>query len=87
MSNRRPATSRVSDHALLSFLERAGGFEIEPLRAAIEDSLARAIIAAGKIGAADLVIRADGLRYVVKAGVVVTITEARRTSRQGSVRK
>ena len=72
MNSRRPAV-RLSDHALVRFLARAGGFEVETLRGAIEDSLSRAMTAAGKIDASDFTIRVDGLRYVVSNGVVVTI--------------
>jgi len=67
---------RVSDHALVRFLERAGGFDIETLRGAIEASLSRAVMAAGKIGTNDVVVAADGLRYVVTNNTVVTILDA-----------
>lgn len=67
---------RVSDHALLRFVERAGGLDVETLRAALEGSLKRGIKAANAIGANDLVITADGLTYVVKNNVVVTILTA-----------
>lgn len=64
---------RVSDHALIRFIERAGGFDVEGLRAAVEASLNRAAFAAARIGAEDYTIRADGLTYRVRSGVVVTI--------------
>lgn len=75
---RRPrlhSVVRVSDHALLRFLERAGGLDIETLRAAMEVSLSRAIKAAKTIKARECVIRADGLSYVVRDQVVVTILQ------------
>lgn len=65
---------RVSDHALVRFLERAGGFEIEAIRTAIESSLRRANNKAAEIGSVDYEVRADGLRYVVRDNVVVTVT-------------
>ena len=66
---------QVSDHALVRFLERAGGFRPEPLRAAIAESLARAHHAARRMGQTRFKIVADGLAYVVVDGVVVTITD------------
>ena len=64
---------KVSDHALLRFLTRAGGFDPEPLRASIAASLARAHAAALSVGMARFRIVADGLVYVVVEDVVVTI--------------
>lgn len=64
---------RVSDHALIRFLERAGGFDVEQLRLSIGHSLTRAMLVCDKIGTSDAVITVDGLRYVVTNGVVVTV--------------
>lgn len=64
---------QVSDHALLRFLERAGGIDPEPLRAQLQASLERANAAARSVGMARYSILADGLVYVVVEGVVVTI--------------
>lgn len=75
MRRRSIATLSVSDHALVRFLTRAGGFEIEAARTALATSLARAAEAAGKLDAAEYTIHADGLVYVVRAGVVVTVHE------------
>ncbi len=66
---------QISDHALVRFLERAGGFRPEPLRAAIAASLGRAHHAARRMGATRFKIVADGLAYVVVDDVVVTITD------------
>jgi hypothetical protein len=77
MTAARTARLRVSDHALLRILQRAGGLDVETLRAAVEASLKRATIAAGAIGQADYVVTADGLRYVVAGGVLVTVIEDR----------
>ena len=69
----------VSDYALLRFLERAGGLDVEGLRESIGASLDRSIQAASKMGATDIVvIQADGLRYIVRKGVVVTLLGPRR---------
>lgn len=64
---------QVSDHALLRFLERAGGLDPEPLRARLAGSLARANAAAKRVGMARYSIVADGLVYVVVEDIVVTI--------------
>lgn len=67
---------RVSDHALVRFLQRAGGFDVDAVRSAIEQSLERAALAAISIGEDDYTIRADGLTYIVRGHVVVTILPA-----------
>ena len=67
------AKVRVSDHALVRYLERVGGFEIEALRAQIEERVAATYIH----GAPAVVI--DGCRFIVKLDetgpVVATIFE------------
>ena len=77
MAFRLDLVLRVSDHALVRFLERAGGFDLAPLKTAIQASLNRAVQAADEIGHNDFVVVADGLRYRVKNGTVVTITDDR----------
>lgn len=62
-------TLRISDHAVLRYLERAGGFEIERLRLAIADRVA----AAAAAGAGSVTF--DGLIWIIRhdeAGAVVT---------------
>ena len=66
---------RVSDHALVRFLERAGGYDVEPLRQLLEASLARAAAAARSIGVDEYLIHADGLMYVVRNETVTTIMD------------
>lgn len=75
MKHPRQTSLRVSNHALLRFLERAGGFDVEALRESIEGSLKRAVSAAAEIGTGDLIVNADGLQYVICNGVVVTVTD------------
>lgn len=77
MSFRRDLVLRVSDHALMRFLERAGGFDLAPLRNAIQGSLNRAVAVADDIGTGSYTVKADGLLYVVRNGVVVTIDHDR----------
>jgi hypothetical protein len=67
-------TLRVTDHALVRFLERAGGLDVEGLRAALSRSLTRSAEAAARIGASEYVITADGCSYIVKNNAVVTVT-------------
>lgn len=69
---------RVSDHALLRFIERAGGLDVESVRAALQGSLKRAVTAAGQVTTGEYAIVADGLMYIVVDGVVVTIKPVRR---------
>lgn len=77
MAFRRDLVPRVSDHALVRFLERACGFELGPLRTAIQASLNRAVQAAGEIGSNEFTVSADGLLYVVRNGTLVTILDDR----------
>lgn len=67
---------KVTDHALVRFLDRSGAAEIEKLRHTIAHSLERARRGAERAGISDYVITADGLRYVVKDDVLVTVLEA-----------
>lgn len=64
---------RVSDHALLRFMERAGDMDVAGLRAAVELSLERAARTAAALGISDYTIKADGLIYVIRSDVVVTV--------------
>jgi hypothetical protein len=63
----------VSDHALLRFLERAGGLDIDELRTRLATSLARAHAAARTLGDSDYLIRSDGMVYVVRGETVTTV--------------
>lgn len=65
-------TLRVSDHALVRFLDRSG-LPVETIRVQLAASLDRAAVAAERVGADDYEVHADQLVYVVRAGVVVTI--------------
>jgi hypothetical protein len=67
---------RVSDHALVRFLERAGGLDVEAVRAALAASLDRAAALADAIGADRYTVKAGGLVYRVVDGVLVTVTRA-----------
>ncbi|MEY9358989.1 hypothetical protein ABH994_001710 [Bradyrhizobium yuanmingense] len=64
---------RVCDHALLRFIERVGGLDVEGLRRHLAESLDRAAGAAEQLGAREMTIAADGFHYVVTKGVVVTV--------------
>lgn len=77
----------VTDHALVRFLERAGGLDVESLRASLGASLARAGKAAKAIGADEFTVKVDGLLYVIERGVVVTILEAGSIVRYGARRR
>ena len=65
--------SRITDHALLRWLERSGALDVEQVRHALDKSLERAMKAAAEIGASHYLIVADGLTYVVRGGNVVTV--------------
>ncbi|ALJ14246.1 hypothetical protein [Sphingopyxis macrogoltabida] len=63
---------RVSDHALLRFLERSG-VQVEQLRATVEASLDRAGRVAAEIAASEYLIVVHDLTFVVRDGTVTTI--------------
>ncbi len=71
---------RISDHALVRFIDRAAGGEIEAVRGAIADALDRAAESAAAIGATEYTIVADGLRYQVRGGVVTTVAPERQSA-------
>lgn len=64
---------RVSDHALVRLLERAGGFDVDEFRANVAASLERAADAAEQIDESEYTITSNGIRYVVRNGVLVTV--------------
>ena len=72
----RPALT-ITDHALVRFLERAGGLNIEVLRLELAGSLSRARAVAEDLGGGDYVIVVDQLRYVVRSDTLVTILPLR----------
>ena len=74
---------RVTDHALVRFLERAGGLDVKAMRLAIATSLDRAHTAAASIGGGDHQIVIDGLTFVVRGDAVVTVHLARGGQRRG----
>lgn len=57
----------VSDHAMLRYLERACGMEIEAMREELAGILS-AIVPAGQ----DMIDR-DGLRFVIRDGILATV--------------
>jgi hypothetical protein len=64
---------KVSDHALLRFFERAEGVDCEGVREELAARLSRAADAAGHFGAGSYSVKVDGLTFVVRGDVVVTI--------------
>jgi len=66
----------VSDHALLRFIQRAGGLDVEGLRRVLSASLARAAATADLLDQQRYTIVADGLKYVVENRTVKTVLES-----------
>lgn len=64
---------RVSDHALVRWLERTGLVDLEPLKNMLGHSLERSAAAANQLGSSHYLILADGLVYVVRNRVLVTV--------------
>jgi hypothetical protein len=68
-------TIRITDHALLRWLERSGALDVEVVRAMLAASLARGMAAGAELGTANFAIVADGLIYKVRDGKLVTVVE------------
>lgn len=64
---------RVSDHALIRFIERSGAGNLQQLRDTIAASLERGRRTAERAGIARYSISADGLTYVIEDDVLVTV--------------
>lgn len=59
---------KISDHAVIRWLERSGLVDIEAVRRDITNSLQPAFSAAAKVGASNFVIRRERWRYIFKDG-------------------
>jgi len=57
----------VSDHAVLRFLERCHGLDVEVIRAQIRESVQTGV----RYGASAVI--ADGVKYVLREETVVTV--------------
>lgn len=75
---------RVTDHALVRFLERSGALDVEQLRGMISSSLERGRKAAERAGIADYTITVDGLRYVVVNGNLITVLSGAMRQKPGA---
>ena len=65
----------VTDHALIRFLERSEGIDMEAVRASVADALARAHEAASSIGVANYLVLVDELCFIVRGCKVITILQ------------
>lgn len=61
-------TPRVTDHAILRYLERAKGVDVEAVRRHIEE------ICAGPMVAGATSVRAEGVKFCFAGAAVVTVT-------------
>jgi hypothetical protein len=72
-----PAMNRpmhVTDHALIRWLERVEGLDVEALRQRIAARAARCHAAATQMSVnPDYVVKGDGIRLVVRGAVIVTV--------------
>lgn len=67
---------QVSDHAVVRWIERVYGVDIDRLRARILSDIRKGAAAAEHLRAESFTVRVDGNKYVVKRGVIVTILDA-----------
>lgn len=65
----------ITDHALVRFLERVAGMDVEAVRAALSVSLSRAHTAARAMSSHDYLITLDGNTYVVRGERVTTVMD------------
>lgn len=64
---------RVTDHALVRFMERIAGLDTEGLREGLSAALDRAHVAATALGVRKYTVKADGIVYIVVDGALVTL--------------
>lgn len=64
---------RVTDHAVLRYLERAMGLNIEVVR----DHILQLCVAPASFGA--VCVRAEGLRFEISDGTIITVTPDHQT--------
>jgi hypothetical protein len=64
---------RIYDHAVLRYLERAMGLNIELVRGHIQN------LCGGAVGIGAVCVRAEGLRFEISGSVVTTVTPDRQT--------
>lgn len=57
----------VTDHAMIRYMERVMGLDLEPIRKEIEEHVALGV----RLGAT--AVRHDGFRFVIAGGRVVTV--------------
>lgn len=67
------ANLRLSDHALIRFLDRAAQLDVERIRSDLVASLERASEAAASIGVTDYLVTQGGITFIVRGGTVTTI--------------
>lgn len=67
---------KVSDHALVRFLQRSGALDVEQIRALMSGALERGRRSAERAGIADYTIVVDGMKYIVRNDTVVTVLDA-----------
>ncbi|MEM6265917.1 MAG: hypothetical protein AAF707_00200 [Pseudomonadota bacterium] len=65
----------ITDHALLRFLERGCGLDVEGLRETLQDSLNRAQASAQAIGESDYNVLVGDSVFLVRSGVLKTVLE------------
>lgn len=63
----------ISNHAMLRWLERSGVVDMAAMRAALSAALDRAVSASEAIGGGECLILSNGLVYVIKEHVLVTV--------------
>jgi predicted butyrate kinase (DUF1464 family) len=66
-------TLHVTDHAILRFLERVHGLELEKLRAELRGKAERAMVAAQSIGGGQYTILVDGVKFRCVNDRIVTV--------------
>jgi hypothetical protein len=66
----------ITDHALVRYLERVGGLDVEALRSAIAQSLARAELAAREIGETTYTVRTAHHVFIIEQGRLITVMPA-----------
>jgi hypothetical protein len=72
-SERAPIKLHVTDHAVLRFLERVHGLELEKLRAELCAKAERAMTAAQSIGGGQYTVLVEGVKFRCVNNHIVTV--------------
>jgi len=67
---------QVSDHAVVRWIERVHGIDMDAIRSRIVAEMGKAVAMGKRVGQDTFTVRAGSHKFVVKRGVIVTVLPA-----------